>query len=369
MKILHVVKKYPNALGGDAVVVANLQKQQQTDGHEVAIVTSNCAEIPQQPHLYKVGLKDTPAKLDIITIKRLLSLLMLPIHMFAVLKKEQPDVIHTHSVDMAFFASFAARLFRVPVVHTFHIVTFYDQNQSVLRRKTEMWLAKKTRMRFATAPNNYDVQKLRAAGLPQALLLPNGVDVAFWAISSPKEQTNTFTFLAIGRLEPQKGYEYLIEAAHLLLGATTKRFRVIIVGEGSQKTKLNELASSLHVSNKITFEGRKSAKQVRALLTKADAVVLPSLYETTPITLLEAWAAKVPVIATPVGILRDLPKDFKAAYIAPPKDAKALMEAMRLCMTDAEERLARAINGYQEAQQYTWPRIAQTAETIYRNAL
>jgi glycosyltransferase involved in cell wall biosynthesis len=368
MKILHVVKKYPNALGGDAVVVENLQKQQQNDGHTTAIVTSNCAEIPKQPHLYKVGLKSTPAQLDAITFKRLLSLLMLLARMFMIIPRERPDVIHTHSVDMAFFASFAARLFRVPVVHTFHIVTFYDKNQSILRRKTEIWLTKKAKVSFATAPNNYDVQKLQTAGLKQALLLPNGVDLPFWAASTHSRQTDVFTFLAVGRLEDQKGYKYLIKAVRLLLDANTISFRVMIVGEGSQKTKLRKLARSLQVNSCISFSGRKSTQEVRDLLAQADAVVLPSLYETTPITLLEAWAASVPVIITSVGILRDTPKNFRAAYIVPPKDVHALMDTMRSCMVNAKERSTIAAKGYKEAQKYTWPLIAQTAEAIYREA-
>ena len=77
MKIMHVLKKYPRALGGDAVVVANLQKQQEAAGHQTAIVTSNCDEIINGKHIYKCGLKDTPTGLDKITPKRLLSLISL----------------------------------------------------------------------------------------------------------------------------------------------------------------------------------------------------------------------------------------------------------------------------------------------------
>jgi len=135
MNILHVCKKYPLALGGDAVVVANLQKQQQAAAHQVAIVTSNCDEIQCGAHIYKLGLKDTPAGLDVITLRRMASLLVLLFKMFVILPKERPDVIHTHSIDMAFFASFAARLYGIPIVHTFHIVTFYDATQPALRRR------------------------------------------------------------------------------------------------------------------------------------------------------------------------------------------------------------------------------------------
>ena len=205
MKIMHVCKKYPGAMGGDAIVVANLQKQQEKAGHTVAIVTSNCDDIKKGRHIYKIGFKDTPSGLDAITPRRLLSLLVLAVRMFGILRAERPDVIHTHSVDMAFFVSFAARFYHIPVVHTFHIVTFYDPSQSVLRRKSELWLAKKAGLRCATAPNSYDVRMLQKAGLEKTILLPNGVDISYLDIGGRASPSETFTFISVGRLEPQKG--------------------------------------------------------------------------------------------------------------------------------------------------------------------
>jgi glycosyltransferase involved in cell wall biosynthesis len=369
MKILHVTKKYPPALGGDAVVVANLQKQQRLGGHKVVIVTSNCDEIDDAENIYKFGLPDTPENLDKITPRRMLSLIMLFFKMFPILRRERPDVIHTHSVDMAFFVSFAARFYNIPVVHTFHIVTFYDTNQSALRRKTEVWLAQKAGLRHVTAPNTYDVKKLQAAGLGQAVLLPNGVDLNFWRSAPPTTPNSTFTFLAVGRLEQQKGYEYLIKATFLLTNILPAKFRVIVVGEGSQKAALYNLAQTLHVDDIITFAGRKSPEEVRTLLAAADAAVFPSLYETTPLTLLEAWSAAVPVIVTEVGIVRETPAGFDAAYIVPPKDEHALMQAMSRCMTDTIPRQNIAAKGNEEAKKYAWPLIARTAESIYRSTL
>lgn len=366
MKILHVCKKYPHAMGGDAVVVANLQNQQQAASHQVVIATSNCDQIKDGPHIYKLGLKDTPAGLDSITLKRILSLVIMAFRMFGILAKERPDIIHTHSVDMAFFTSFAARFYHIPIVHTFHIVTFYDANQSVLRRKSELWLAKKARPRFVTAPNKYDVKKLVDAGLQQATLLPNGVDREFWKPNPHAQKNQDFTFLAVGRLEHQKGYDYLIKAAALLNKKTTTAFRVVIVGEGSQKQALHTLAQTLDVNDIVQFVGAKDPQETRALLEQADAIVCPSLYETTPLTLLEAWSGAVPVIITPVGILRDAEPGFKAAFIVPSKSTMSLMRAMATCMNDAAARQKAATHGYEEAKKYAWPQISQKAEIIYR---
>jgi len=367
MKILHVSKKYPQALGGDAVVVFNLRQQQQAVGHDVAVVTSNCDEIADAPHIYKFGLKDTPAALDAITPKRIVSLIMLFFRMFAIVRRERPDVIHTHSIDMAFVVSAAARFYGIPMVHTFHIVTFYDAHQSVFRRKTELWLARMAKPQAATVPNTYDVKKLQQAGLTQTKLLPNGVDLPFWRAYAHVDEREEFVFVAVGRLEPQKGYEHLVRAASLLAHTFPMPFQVIIVGAGSQEESLQELIRSQYVEDVVTLVGAKSPEEVRALFSQADAAVFPSLYETTPVTLLEAWAASVPVIVSSVGILRDVPVSFDAAYVVSPGDDEALADAMSQCITDIQTRLSVAASGYKEATKYAWPHVAQTAEAIYRS--
>lgn len=365
MKILHVVKKYPRALGGDAVVVANLQKHQEKAGHKVVIVTSRCDEIDDGENIYKFGLKDTPSALDRISLKRMVSLVVLFFRAFFIIGKERPNVIHSHSVDMAFFISFAARFFHIPVVHTFHIVTFYDSSQPLLRRKTEMLLARAARPHTVTAPNRHDVEKLRHAGLPQSVLLSNGVDLQEWTSKSYREKDIIFTFVTVGRLEQQKGYDYLFRAVAQLKKVLVVPFRIVVIGEGSQKDALIELAKRLHVEHLFLFVGRKNPKQVRQLFSEADAAVFPSLYETTPLTLLEAWSAGLASVITKVGILRDVPADFSAAFVVPPMDERALARAMKECIENVPKREVAAAEGYEEAKKYAWPIIARSAEALY----
>lgn len=365
MKILHVVKKYPHALGGDAVVVSNLQCHQEKSGHKVVIVTSRCDEIDDGENIYKFGLKDTPAALDTINLKRILSLVVLFFRAFFILGKERPDVVHTHSVDMAFFISFAAQFFRIPIVHTFHIVTFYDPTQPLLRRKTEMLLAKAARLHTVTAPNRHDVEKLQEAGLSQSVLLPNGVDLETWTSSGYTEKNTVFTFVTVGRLERQKGYDYLIKAAAQLKTDIAASFCIVVVGEGSEKDALIELTKKIHVERFFSFVGRKSPEQIRQLFSEANAAVFPSLYETTPLTLLEAWSAGLASVVTKVGILRDAPTDFGAAFVVPPKEVKALAGALRECIEDKPKREVTAAEGFEEAKKYAWPIIARSAEVLY----
>jgi glycosyltransferase involved in cell wall biosynthesis len=366
VKILHVTKKYPHALGGDAVVVENLQKHQEESGHQVAILTSNCKDIKTGEHIYQFGLRDVAQALDHITPRRLISLFGLFFKAFYVLFKERPDVIHTHSIDMAFMVSFAARLFWIPMIHTFHIVTFYDQNQSFLRRKSEVLLAKASGLRLITAPNAHDVDALHEAGLLQSAVLPNGVDMDFWQPEkNASPAISDFTFVSVGRLEKQKGYDMLVRAAAELAQQSAPTFRIIIAGEGTQRHHLERLIEEYNLQMAIDLVGWKSANQVRQLLSRADAAIFSSHYETTPITLLEAWAMKVPVVTTSVGILRGLSKEANYVYLAKASDAASLAMAMRQCMSSAGERKKVALAGHKEAKKYTWPGITQTAETFY----
>lgn len=366
MKVLHVVKKYPEAIGGDAVVVSKLQEQQVAAGHRVATITSNCIEIRRQGNVYKCGLRTTPDTLDAITATRIMSLMLLAIQSFAILRREQPDIIHTHSIDMACAVSLAARLYGIPIIHTFHIVTFYDSEQSWLRRKAELLLARLSAAVCFTAPNMHDVKSLIGRDLP-AQLLSNGVDVQFWRMPSAKKskRKRPFTFVSVGRLEEQKGYAVLIEAIALLAKITERPFQVIVVGDGSLSKVLSKLVNESHVTAYISFVGRKTPEETRELVAGADAALCASLYETTPLTLLEAWAMKLPVVSTEVGILSEA-EVAANAYLAVPGSAKSLQKAMMDCMQDTKRwRKGRA--GYTLASQYSWQTVAQEAERMYRS--
>ena len=89
MRILHVTKKYPNALGGDAIVSFNLEKQQKKLGHKVFILTTNCDEILEKPNIIKFGLKDLAQNWDFVTFKRLFSSLILFFLSFCIIYKQK----------------------------------------------------------------------------------------------------------------------------------------------------------------------------------------------------------------------------------------------------------------------------------------
>lgn len=365
MKILHITKKYVNALGGDAVVVANLEKQQLAQGHEVVAISSNCDEIIADERHYKFGLLDTSAALDSITLRRLASLSALFFKTFSVMRKERPDVVHTHSIDMAFVASFAARWFKVPIVHTFHILSFPDPRHDPLRRKSELFFLRGARARVVTSPNETDVNHLTRSGVKSARLLANGIDLAFWG--KEKRQHDVFTFITVARLEEQKGIGYLIGALPELKKAKLP-FKLIVVGEGSLEEELKALAKELDVHELAEFVGRKTPEEIRDLYAMSDAVVISSLWESGPLTALEAWAMELPLVITRVGMFAGKPDDCTDVKLVEAGDSTALAEAMQELLTDAKKRDELVKEGRAAVQKYTWAAMANIASDLYAEA-
>jgi glycosyltransferase involved in cell wall biosynthesis len=364
VKILHITKKYANALGGDAVVVGNLERQQLAQGHDVVVLSSNCAEIIADERHYKFGLLDTPAALDSITLRRLASLGALFFKTFNVIRKERPDVVHTHSIDMAFVASPAARWFKVPIVHTCHILAFPDPRLDPLRRKSELFLLKGTRPQVVTAPNGTDVSHLKLVGIKEARLLANGIDLTFW--KSEKQQHKLFTFITVARLEGQKGIEYLVRAVAELKAA--EPFKLIIVGEGSLGEELKAQAKELGVDELVEFVGRKTPEEVRDLYALSDAVVIPSLWESGPLTALEAWAMELPLVITKVGMFADKRDGSPHATLVETGDSSALAESMQELLANAKKRGDLVKAGSEAVQRYTWAVMADIAADSYEEA-
>lgn len=109
---------------------------------------------------------------------------------------------------------------------------------------------------------------------------------------------------------------------------------------------------------------------MKQIYASCGAMVISSLWETTPITLLEAWACRLPVISTNTGILQDRMGPDSAAYVVPREDATALAGAMDRVMLDFELAARMAAHGYDEvAANYTLDTVYRTAARIYREAI
>lgn len=196
-------------------------------------------------------------------------------------------------------------------------------------------------------------------------LIANGVDTDFWA-PAPPDPGAPPTFLAVGRLEPVKGADVLIDA-FARLAPRAPGARLCLVGEGSEAAALADQARRLGVADRVDFAGRLGPEQVRARLRDAIAYVLPSRSEGMPVALLEAMACGRACVAARVGGVPEVAEE--AALLVPPEDPAALAEALHRILAEPALAGRLATAARTRALAFSAETALDAYEATYRAAL
>ncbi|MBN2119579.1 MAG: glycosyltransferase [Candidatus Omnitrophica bacterium] len=254
-----------------------------------------------------------------------------------ILKKEKPNIVHSHLFNASMFAGLISKLAKVPiVVETAHLregwrkglKKIYSIDRFFYRFVDKVIAVSKGVSDYLTYDKKIPSDKIK--------IINNGIDLErFQRIKRlPRfEQKNEFRIGVIGRLEPQKGHKYFLEAVRLLDG-NSRGSKFVIVGNGSLKKRLADSVKRLGVSKRIEFLGYR--KDIKEVITGLDLVVLPSLYEGFPLVPLEAQAMGKPVIVTNVDGSPETVINNKTGFVVPSKDSKALKEAMEVFLENRD---------------------------------
>lgn len=142
------------------------------------------------------------------------------------------------------------------------------------------------------------------------------------------------SFLFVGRLRLRKGVEVLL---HALADwpAEVAPPRLLIAGDGEQRPALEQAVRDLGLEARVRFLGRCGAGEVRALLERCRALVVPSIYEGLPLVVLEAMAAGCPVVASAVSGIPEVVRDGETGWLVPPEDPPRLRAALLEAWADA----------------------------------
>lgn len=157
--------------------------------------------------------------------------------------------------------------------------------------------------------------------IPEPSVIPVAVGAAVPPLALLPKHSFSFALIAVGRLEPEKRIEDILAALALVV----KRYPMVglfIVGEGSERNRLERMTRALGLSNKVIFLGART--DARALMGSAQAFIQASAYEGYGRTLIEAALAKIPVITTDVGIVGEVFKGFEDVLAVPVADPTAL---------------------------------------------
>jgi glycosyltransferase involved in cell wall biosynthesis len=263
----------------------------------------------------------------------------------------RPDVIHNHMYRAELVGTRAAialgvlglrRPYIVSTVHSSRVRSAEDREQ--LRRLTP-------HMDQLIAVSRAMEQKIVEEGraLAPVRLIYNGVDLERYehqeACCTLRDEygmePGSQIVGVVARLEPEKGHPTLLEAWPRVLQKVPGAY-LLVVGEGTRRAELEQLARDLRIAHRVVFTGRRD--DVPAVTAALDVAVLPSYREAQGLTILEAMALSRPVVASNVGGIPEVIQDGATGLLVPPRDPEALAAAIVRILTDhpLADTLARA---------------------------
>ena len=307
------------------------------------------------------------------------------------------DLLHAHY----WLSGVAARSLRVawgtPFALMFHtlgqmknrIAQTAAERESALRLSVETeLLGEADRVIAATLAELAQLQWLYRADVSKVTVIPPGVDVHhFYPLPMAEAKTRIGVnpdhqlLLFVGRIEPLKGVETLLRAMALLLGrgvCDSEKICLSIIGgkpdengaaKNAEMERLKALRVELGLADMVTFLGAQDQDALPDYYAAAEAVIMPSYYESFGMVALEAMACGTPVIASEVGGLAFLIRDGETGFHVPDRDPEAL--AARICeiLTNPDLRREMGLKAAEYARGYAWEIIAEKIVGMYEALL
>ena len=360
MKVALLIDTWFPQIGGGQINAFAISKRLSAKGIDIDVITRDTGidnlKPPQNLNVIKLGLKTNPSNL----FSQITFLARSYIYVF----KGNYDLVHAH----AFLPGIAARLISVtkniPSVFTVHGTSIGTN----LNNSFKTWLEK-----FILTQILYSAQItvsqdfLRIKNINKNIAyIANGVEIKnFDKVKAKKADDPTLLF--VGRLHRQKNLLNLFRAISIVK-KDIPNTKLLIVGDGGQKGALKKIAKDLGLTSNISFEGETLGQELIKLYKSSDVFILPSVYEGQPLSVLEAWAAKLPVIASATGDLLYLVKNGHNGYlIENPKDPEEIASKIKTAL-EAKNLQIMGQNGYNFiAKSFSWEKAAEKTLKVYES--
>jgi glycosyltransferase involved in cell wall biosynthesis len=304
-----------------------------------AIVTVICPEAPQIDPLAEAvsGTGAEVVRLDLLMRMGLRSSLKRLRRLVRLLKDNRVQVLHIHLTGYSGgrWAVLAARLARVPAtICTIQIAPAQPERLSIRIERRGMNLLVDQFIAVSRATRGQLIE-FAALSPEKTIVIPNAVELSRYE-NVPRtariEVRRQFGIPddaplmgSVARLDPQKGLTYLVAAMPAVV-ARAPTVHLLLVGDGPLRASLEEQAAALGMTDRIHFAGQQW--DIPRYLAALDVFVLPSLFEGLPLSILEAMAAGLPVVATSVDGTPEATEDGVTGYLVPPADSSALATAL-----------------------------------------
>jgi glycosyltransferase involved in cell wall biosynthesis len=361
-RVLHIIDSLH--LGGAQEVVLNLA----TCGssrfrHEVATLHGHGI---YWDRLKKVGIK----------VHSLSPHKFLPVYLALILWRilaDRPDILHCHLIPSNIIAKPLGALLGVTVIIN------HDHTNDPHRIDNKILLAlDKSTNRFAhhiiaVAAACRDFLTTHESIPPEKIsLVPNAIDLRRFSLGEASWDdaraqlglpAGSRIVAGVGRLNPQKNFALFLDIA-AQLAPRFPALHFLLAGDGPEEQMLREKASALGIANRVTFSGYVA--DTRLVYLAADVLLMPSRYEGLPMTLLEAMAMGLPVVASKLDGIAEVIGDGAEGFLVPSDDAALFVERTAALLADAElsSRISQNARAKIEAH-FSVERMTSAVEDIY----
>jgi len=363
MKIAILVSMFPPKwLGGAEVATQNIAKCLVRKGNEVHILTSRDEGLPKES-------KEEGFFVHRIFYPkiRILGVILFWIKSLLYLKKINPEIIHSQGIQMAVPCFLAKKFLKKSYV-------VYCQGFDIylpwkFKRLISNSILKNAKVVIALTENMRS--KVQEIYNREVFIIPNGIEPKRFGnlskeamrnkLGTKKEEKN---ILFVGTLKSVKGVKYLIEAVGIVKEKVPE-IKLLLVGDGGERKNLEKLVEELNLENYVTFIGKIPNEEVPKYMMISDVFVLPSLSEGLPITILEAMASGLPIVATKVGGLPEIVRERENGFLVEPKNSKEIAEKVLYLLSNDKIRNSISLNNKEKAKNYSWDSIVDKLTKVY----
>ena len=287
----------------------------------------------------------------------------------ALLVQQGVQVVHAHGMfsTLAIGSLLAAHGAGIPSVTTHH---------SLLRHSPTLpaaWLTYRLFSRRATVVTAVSraaaADARRVSGRVDVPLLPNGFERSVWAASRPHAVTASHRrarVVSVMRLAAKKSPNDLIDAIPRVLARVGRDVVFTIIGDGPERSRLVRRATRLGVASHIEFLGACDERRVADVLSQCTLFALPSRREAFGIALLEARAARLPIVARDSGGVPEVVQHGRQGLLA--KTPGEFADAIATLLADEALRLRFAAASGDGLDAFCWERVVERHEAVYRQA-
>jgi len=248
-----------------------------------------------------------------------------------ILKDYSPDIVHSHHRLTTFILDLWFKRGN-RIVHTEHVL---KRNRRFFYRPGHCVTAVSESLRRHLV-SYYRIPEDRVRTIPNAADLRPPVTTEIEALHQRYPiASDQLTGLCIGRFEEQKGHCYLVEAVANLSPNERARFRMVLLGDGKLRAAIEQRVKTLGLCENFIFVGYTEA--IPEWLQICDFLILPSLWEGMPRSVIEAFYAGKPVIATNIEGTADIVRNGMNGLLVEPRSSKQLSQALRQILAQPEK--------------------------------